>query len=70
MNNKANNRVRELRLKKNMTQEELAQALDLSRQAIITIEQEGCDPSICHALKIAKFFDLAVEKVFSLPKQV
>ena len=68
MNNKANNIVRELRLEKGITQEELAQALDLSRQAIITIEQEGCDPSICHALKIAEFFGLAVEKVFSLPK--
>ena len=68
MNNKANNIVRELRLKKNLTQEELAEALELSRQAIITIEKEGCDPSICHALKIAEFFGLPVEKVFSLPK--
>jgi putative transcriptional regulator len=47
-----------------ITQEELAQALGVTRQTIIAIEKGKYDPSLPLALGIARFFRVPVEKVF------
>lgn len=58
------NNLRELRQKQNLTQEELAQILDVTRQTIIAIELNKYDPSLRLALKISQFFETHVESIF------
>lgn len=62
------NRVFQFRSKKNITQEELAKAVGVSRQTIISIEKGNYTPSVLLALKIAKFFKEPVEKIFIYEK--
>ncbi|MBI5613381.1 helix-turn-helix transcriptional regulator [Candidatus Gottesmanbacteria bacterium] len=59
-----NNRVFEFRKEKDVTQEELSEALGVSRQTVIAIEKGNYIPSLLLGLKIAKFFKKSVEKVF------
>jgi putative transcriptional regulator len=54
------------RVKKGVTQEELAAALDVTRQTVIAIEKGNYAPSVALALKIAKFFKTSVEDIFSI----
>ena len=58
------NKVRVLRAMKNITQEELANALGVTRQTIIAIENEKYNPSLELAFKIAKYFETSIEDVF------
>ena len=58
------NKVKELRNKRKITQEELAALIGISRQAINAIEKEKFDPSLPTAFKMAKLFDLSIEKIF------
>jgi len=58
------NRVREQRLQKEMSQAELAAALGVSRQTVISIETGRYLPSLPLAFKIARLFDLTVDKMF------
>lgn len=60
------NTVNELRVKKRITQEELALKVGVTRQTIIAIEKGNYTPSVCLALKIAKFFRKPVEHIFCL----
>lgn len=66
MNQIVQNFVQELRIKNKITQEELAQAIGVTRQTIIAIEKGNYTPSVMLALKIAKFFKTSVEKLFEL----
>ncbi len=58
------NEVRELRKARGLSQAELAQAMDVSRQTINAIETERYTPSLPLALALARFFSTAVEGVF------
>lgn len=58
------NIVYELRKSKNITQEELAQSLNVTRQTIISIEKGIYTPSLLLAIKISRFFNLKVENIF------
>jgi len=61
------NRVRELRQERGeMTQQELADRCDCTRQTIIMLEQGRYVPSLSLALKIARTFEKNVEDVFVL----
>ena len=60
------NNVYELRSKAGVTQEALAEGVGVSRQTIIAVEKGNYTPSIALALKIAFFFKLPVEKIFSI----
>lgn len=60
------NEVNRLRTQKNVTQEDLAQKLQVSRQTIIAIEKGNYTPSVLLALKIADFFKLPVEDIFNI----
>jgi len=60
------NNLKGLRQKRNLTQEDLAQILDVTRQTIIAIERNKYDPTLKLALKIAQYFETDVEKIFTL----
>lgn len=58
------NDVRELRVSKSLSQQELGQALGVSRQTINAIEQCRYDPSLPLAIRIARYFGRTVEAIF------
>ena len=58
------NRLEEIRKQCNITQEELAVALEVSRQTIGSLENGRYNPSIILAIKIARYFKLSVEEIF------
>ncbi|MDF9841148.1 MULTISPECIES: helix-turn-helix transcriptional regulator [unclassified Paenibacillus] len=59
-----NNRLEEIRKQHGIKQEELAAALEVSRQTIGSLENGRYNPSIILAFKIARFFNLSVEEIF------
>jgi putative transcriptional regulator len=60
------NRVKELRDKRGWTQQELADAVGVSRQSINSIERERYVPSLPLALTFARVFKCATEQIFTL----
>jgi putative transcriptional regulator len=58
------NRLEELRKLQGIRQEDLADALDVSRQTIGSIENGRYNPSIILAFKIALYFDMSIEEIF------
>jgi len=58
------NRVEELRKARGIKQEELAAALEVSRQTIGSIENGRYNPSITLAFKLARYFELSIEEIF------
>lgn len=60
------NNIREMRTKKNVTQEQLAEAVGVSRQTIVAIEKGNYIPSLLLAINLASFFNTSVEKLFSV----
>lgn len=60
------NRIKVLRAEQNITQEELGKACGLSRQSINAIEKGKFIPSILSAIKIAKYFNVKVEDIFTI----
>ncbi len=61
------NEIKTLRLNRNITQEQLAQAVKVSRQTIVAIEKGNYTPSLMLAFRLARYFKLPLEKVFDLP---
>jgi putative transcriptional regulator len=60
------NRVRELRKQLNLTQEEFAKSLGVTRQTVIAIENDKYNPTLVLAIKIARLLNKPVEMVFIL----
>ena len=60
------NKVYELRRKKGITQEELAQNIGVTRQTVIAIEKGNYTPSVLLAVKIASVFKKTVESIFKI----
>ena len=58
------NRIRELRKKNTMTQEDLSRLVNVSRQSIIAIESGKYNPSLELAYNISKVFNSTIEEVF------
>jgi putative transcriptional regulator len=63
------NRVRELRMARDWTQEHLAEAVGVSRQSINSIERGRYVPSLPLALLLARIFRCPVDKIFSLENE-
>nr|WP_295974934.1 helix-turn-helix transcriptional regulator [uncultured Bacillus sp.] len=63
------NRVRELRARFKWTQQDLANAIGVTRQTIGLIEKGDYSPSVTMALKMADAFNVSVEDVFYLRKE-
>ncbi|APC09325.1 helix-turn-helix transcriptional regulator [Neomoorella thermoacetica] len=64
------NRVKDLRLQRRLTQEELARLVGVSRQTIISIENGRYNPSLMLAYRIAKIFSMSIEEVFDCEKEL
>ena len=58
------NRLEEIRKERGIKQEELAAALEVSRQTIGSLENERYNPSIVLAFKLARYFDMRIEDIF------
>ena len=63
------NRVRELRLERGWTQQQLADAVGVSRQSINSIECERYVPSLPLALTFARVFKRSTDDIFSLERK-
>lgn len=60
------NRIRIERAERGITQQDLAEAVGVSRQTIVAIEKNRFMPSTPLALKIARYFERPVESIFIL----
>ena len=59
-----NNRVLQLREERGLTQQQLGEKVNVSRQAINAVETGKFDPSLWLAYDIAQLFDMSIEEVF------
>jgi len=58
------NRIQELRKEMRLTQSELADAVEVTRQTIISLESGKYKASLVLAHKIAQYFGLSIEEIF------
>jgi putative transcriptional regulator len=63
------NRVKELRVERGWTQQQLAEAVGVSRQSINSIERNRYVPSLVLALTFARIFASSTDEIFKLEKQ-
>lgn len=63
------NDIRSLRTVRELSQQQLAAAMDVSRQTINSIEKERYTPSLPLAMALARFFDTTVEEVFHVDER-
>jgi putative transcriptional regulator len=61
---KIKNKIKELRLKHNLTQEELAEKAGVRRETIIFLEQGKYNPSLNLAHQVAKILKITIDKLF------
>lgn len=66
MSESVDNYVQKYRLKRSLTQEELADLARVTRQTIIAIEKSNYTPSVFLALKLAKVFHVSVDQLFTI----
>ena len=58
------NKLEEIRKQKGIKQEELADAMGVSRQTISSLENGRYNPSVILAIKLARYFSMNVEDIF------
>jgi len=58
------NRLEALRKEHGIRQEDLAQALGVSRQTVISLEKGKYNPSLALAFRLARYFALSIEDIF------
>lgn len=58
------NRIQELRTDRGLTQQELADSLDVTRATIIALEKGSYNPSLELAFRLARFFKTEIETIF------
>mgnify|MGYP000687923717 CR=1 FL=1 len=63
---KLKNKIKELRKERNMTQQQLADAVHVSSRTIISLEQGKYNPSLMLAYRIAVLFDTTIEELYCL----
>ena len=61
------NCLRDLRRQRGLSQADLAEAIEVSRQTIIALEADKYDPSLPMAYRLAAFFGVPVEELFFNP---
>ena len=64
------NRLEELRKLRGIRQEELAAALEVSRQTIGSLENGRYNPSILLAFRIARYFSVGIEEIFIYEEEI
>lgn len=63
------NRIKVFRAERDITQQDLADAVRMSRQTIHAIEKGKFVPSVITAIKIADFFDTDLKKIFFIQRE-
>jgi len=63
------NRIKELRTARNLTQAELAETISVSSRTIISLEKGQYNPSVLLAYKLALVFGCSIEEVFIFGKE-
>ena len=63
------NRIQELRKERRVTQSELADAVEVTRQTIISLENGKYNASLILAHKIAQYFEMNIEDIFVFDKE-
>ena len=63
------NEVRELRTARGLSQQQLGEAMAVSRQTINSIEKERYTPSLPLAIALARYFGTYVEEIFHVDEQ-
>lgn len=58
------NRIKELRIERGITQQELADHVCVSSRTIISLEKQQYNPSVLLAYRISSIFNLSIEEVF------
>lgn len=58
------NRIQEFRNKKNLTQQDLAEAVGVTRATILALEKGNYNPSLELAFRLANFFNTGIETIF------
>ena len=58
------NRLKDLRTQRKISQNALAEALSVSRQTINSIENGKFDPSLSLAMKLTRFFKVSLDEIF------
>ncbi|WP_299264463.1 helix-turn-helix transcriptional regulator [uncultured Psychrosphaera sp.] len=66
MINQLDNNIAKLRAQRKISQQQLADAIGVSRKTISTVETSRFTPSVVIALKLANYFSVPVEKIFIL----
>lgn len=69
MTSKVTNNIKQIREERGIKQNEVAAALNVSRQTMTAIEKMKYNPSLELTLKIAHYFDLNVEEIFVLEEE-
>lgn len=63
------NNLKVLRAKNDLTQQDLAEKVDVTRQTIISIEKQKYEPSLSLAFKLANYFDVKIEDIFKFKEE-
>lgn len=63
------NKLQDLRSRKNLTQEQLAEAVGVTRATIIALEKGSYNPSLELAFRLAKYFHTGIETIFSVKEK-
>ena len=66
---KVRNRIKEIRLAKGISQIEMAEDLQITRQTINAVENHKYNPSLELALKLIKNFDVNIDEIFKLREE-
>ncbi|UCC71878.1 MAG: helix-turn-helix transcriptional regulator [Gemmatimonadota bacterium] len=69
MSTRVRNHVKDLRVKRGWTQEQLAKAVGVSRQSVNSIERDRYIPSLPLALKFARVFGCSTDEIFTLEER-
>jgi len=64
------NRIKDYRLERNLTQDDLARAVGVSRQSINSIERGRYTPSLPLALRFAQFFRCTTDELFQVKEDI
>ncbi|MBU3114489.1 helix-turn-helix transcriptional regulator [Clostridium lacusfryxellense] len=63
------NRVKEFRKQYQLTQEELAKKLGVTRQTIIAVENDKYNPTLELAMRLARYLNTTIEELFELEEK-
>lgn len=58
------NKIQDLRHERNLTQQDLADAVEVTRATIVALEKGSYNPSLELAFRLSKFFKLGIEQIF------